>query len=92
MKGLVIAASMLGSVLLPLTPAISTIYREAFPTEPAKQAALAACAQDDPGFHRLIASERAQCYARQLLAPAQPDPMPRSREIVRTTAPNLSAI
>ena len=92
MKGLAIAASLLGSVVLALTPAISTIYREAFPAEPDKRAALAACAQEDPGFHRLIAGERARCYARQLQAPAAPVPVPRSHEIAGTALPDSPAI
>jgi len=83
---------MLGSVALALTPAISTIYREAFPAEPVKRAALAACAQADPGFHRLIAGDRARCYARQLQLPPPPDPVPRSEEIAGATLPYSLAI
>jgi hypothetical protein len=92
MKGFAITASLLGSAALALAPAISTICREAFPAEPAKRAALAACAQEDPGFHRLIAGDRARCYARQLQAPAPPDPVPRSEEIARVTLPNSLSI
>jgi hypothetical protein len=92
MKGLAIAASLLGSVALALAPAISTICREAFPGEPGKRAALAACAQADPGFHRLIAGDRARCYARHLQAPPPPDPVPRSEEIAGTALPNSLSI
>jgi hypothetical protein len=81
MKGLSIAAALFASVTLALTPTIATIYREAFPAEPEKRAALAACAEADPGFRRLIAEQRAQCYARQLLAPEAPLPVPRALEI-----------
>ena len=81
MKGLSIAAILLASVALPLAPAVTTIYREAFPAEPAKRAALAACAQADPGFRRLIAEQRAQCYVRQLQAPEMPLPVPQTLEI-----------
>ena len=81
MKGLSIAAVLLASVALPLAPAVTTAYREAFPAEPTKRAALAACAEADPGFHRLIAEQRAQCYVRQLQAPAMPLPVPRTVEI-----------
>ena len=92
MKGLAIAASLLGSVVLAFTPAISTIYREAFPDEPTKLAALAACAQADPGFHRLIAGERAKCYAHQLQTPPAPVPVPRREEIAGPVTSNLPAI
>jgi len=92
MKEFVIAASLLGSMALALTPAVSTICREAFPAEPVKRAALAACAQTDPGFHRLMAEDRAKCYARQLQAAPQPDPVPRSLEIVDGATPRRLAI
>jgi hypothetical protein len=82
MKGWSIAALLLVSVALALTPAISTIYRESFPAEPIKRAALAACAQSDARFSRLIADERAKCYARQLPAPPPLEMVPRSEEIV----------
>jgi hypothetical protein len=83
MKGWSIAGLLLASVALALTPAISTIYREAFPAEPIKRAALAACTQADAGFRRLIADDRAKCYARQLPAPPPPlEMVPRSEEIV----------
>ena len=81
MKGLWIAAVLLASVTLALTPTVSTICHEAFPAEPTKRAALAACAEADPSFHRLIAEQRAQCYARQLQAPELPLPVPRALEI-----------
>jgi hypothetical protein len=92
MKGVAITISLLGSVVLALTPAVSTIYREAFPTDPTKRAALATCARADPGFHRLIAGDRAQCYARQAPAPPLPDPVPRSEEIARTVSPDALVI
>ena len=81
MKGWSIAASLFASIALALMPSVSTIYREAFPAEPVKRAALAACAQADAGFHRLIAGDRAKCYARQLPPPPLDMP-PRSEEIV----------
>ena len=81
MKVLSIAAILLASVTLALMPAVSTIYREAFPAEPTKRTALSACAEADPGFHRLIAEQRAQCYAQQLQAPEAPLPAPRALEI-----------
>jgi len=87
MKGLSIAAALLVSVALALAPTISTVYREAFPAEPTKRAALAACAQADPGFNRLIAGERAKCYARQLQAPPPLDPVPRRDDIAASGAP-----
>jgi hypothetical protein len=87
MKGIAIAAVLLVSVTLAMTPTVSTIYREAFPTEPTKRAALAACAQADPGFRRLIAEQRAQCYARQLQTPPPPDPVPRRDDIATSGAP-----
>jgi len=72
MKGLSIAAFLIAAILLALAPAASTIYRDAYPVEAAKRAALAACGRDDPGFSRLLAGERARCYAR-LLQPAPED-------------------
>lgn len=81
MKGLSIAAVLLASIALALTPTVNAIYGEAFPAEPARRAALAACAVADPGFHRLIAEERALCYAQQLQAPEMPLPVPRAMEI-----------
>ena len=87
MKGLSIATVLFAAIALALTPTISTIYREAFPAEPTKRAALATCAQADPGFRRLIAEQRAQCYARQLQAPAPPAPVPHRHDIAASGAP-----
>jgi hypothetical protein len=82
MKGLSIAGFIVAAILLALAPAASTIYREAYPDEAEKRAALAACAQDDPGFNRLFAGERARCYARVLQRPPSPTaPVPRSVEL-----------
>ena len=81
MKVWSIAAILLASVTLALVPALSMIYREAFPAEPTKRAALSACAETDPGFHRLIAEQRAQCYGQQLPAPEVPLSAPRALEI-----------
>lgn len=81
MKGLSIAASLLAAVVLALTPTVSTIYREAFPAEPTKRAALAACAQANPGFRRLIADQRAKCYARQYQTTPPVDPVPRREQL-----------
>jgi hypothetical protein len=88
MKGLSVAASLLAAVALALMPAVSTIYREAFPAEATKRAALAACVQADSGFRRLIAVERAKCYARQWQAPPQFDMVPRREEIVDSGTPD----
>jgi hypothetical protein len=65
-KALLIAGVIIVANLLALFPAVSTIYREAYPAEAVKRAALAVCAHDDPGFNPLFASERAYCYARTL--------------------------
>ncbi|HEV2185734.1 MAG TPA: hypothetical protein VGR70_00905 [Stellaceae bacterium] len=81
MKVLSIAAILLASITLALMPALSTIYREAFPDERTKGAALSACAEADPSFHRLIAEQRAQCYGQRLEAPQAPLPAPRTLEI-----------
>jgi hypothetical protein len=81
MKGLSISAFLLASAGLALVPALSAVYREAYPAEPVKRAALAACAVLDPGFDRLIANARARCYARQLQAPELPVAQPRSEEL-----------
>jgi hypothetical protein len=84
MKALSVAAFLLASVALALTPAVSMIYREAYPIEPVKRAALAACAEADRGFDRLIAGQRAQCYARRLQAPETPEAVPPSEQLART--------
>ena len=91
MKGLSIAGFMLAATVLAVTPALTTIYREAYPAEAARRAALAGCGQLDPGFNRLIASERAQCYAHFLqAAPDKPPMVPRHRQIVAAgPAPEL---
>jgi hypothetical protein len=81
MKALSLGACLVGAVLLALTPAASTIYREAYPLEAVKRAALAVCAEVDPSFDRLIAGQRAKCYARQLQAPEMPQPAPRRIEL-----------
>jgi hypothetical protein len=81
MKVLSIAAILLASVTLALVPGLSSVYREAFPAEPTKRAALSACAEADPGFHRLIAEQRVRCYVQQLQAPQAPLPVPRALEI-----------
>jgi hypothetical protein len=65
-KALSIAGFIIVANLLALFPAASTIYREAYPAEAVKRAALAVCAHDDPGFSPLFANERARCYARTL--------------------------
>jgi hypothetical protein len=85
MKALSVAAFLLASVALALAPAFSMIYREAYPVEAGKRAALAACAEADGGFDRLIADQRAQCYARQLQAPERPEEVPRSEQLARAT-------
>jgi len=81
MRAVSIASFLLASLAVALAPAVMTVYREAFPAEAAKRAALAACARADPGFDRLIASDRAQCYARRLPAAETPQPVPRRGEI-----------
>jgi len=81
MRALSVAGFLVAAALLALLPAVSTIYREAYPAEAARRAALAACAQADPGFDRLIARQRASCYARQLPAPATREAVPRSEEL-----------
>jgi len=65
-KALSIAGIIIVANLLALFPAVSTIYREAYPADAVKRAALAVCAHDDPGFNPLFANERAHCYARTL--------------------------
>jgi hypothetical protein len=84
MKALSVAAVLLASVALALAPAVRAIYREAYPVEAAKRAALAACVTADPSFDRLIAGQRAQCYARQLQAPEKPEMVPRSLQIAQS--------
>ena len=53
MKALSIGGFAIVAVGLALAPAVSTIYREAFPTEATRRAALAACARLDPDFQVL---------------------------------------
>ena len=76
-----IAAALLASIALALTPTVTIIWREAFRAGPAKRAALPACVEAHPGFRRLIAEQRALCYARQLQAPELALPVPRTLEI-----------
>jgi hypothetical protein len=81
-KALSIAGFIVVAILLALTPALSTIYHEAYPAEQAKRAALAVCARTEPGFNRLFAEERARCYARLLPAPPnEPAVVPRLEQV-----------
>jgi hypothetical protein len=91
MKALSIGGFAIVAVGLALAPAASTIYREAFPAEATHRAALAACARLDPGFNRLIAAQRAECYAHFLQpAPEKAPTVPRRHEIaVSGTPPTL---
>jgi len=82
MKALSIPAFLIAAIALALVPAVSTIYGEAYPAEAAKRAALAVCAQSDPGFDRFYAGQRAQCYARQLSAPRVAPAVPRREQLV----------
>jgi len=81
-KFLSIAAIAVTGLVLALAPAASTIYREAFPQDSVRRAALAACASSDPGFSRLTAADRAACYARLLHPPQVDSPLqPRHQEL-----------
>jgi len=92
MKSLWVGLFLLASVALALVPAASAVYREAYPSEPAKRAALAACARSDPGFDRLFAADRAKCYARQLQSPAPPGAVPRSLDVVEIAVGERAAV
>jgi hypothetical protein len=88
MRALSLGGFAIAAVGLALTPAASTIYHDAFPAEAAHRAALGACAQLDPGFNRLIAAERAECYAYFLQSVPEKAPMvPRRREIAASGTP-----
>jgi len=71
MKGLLISALFAGAVVAAVTPALSTIYADAYPQDPVKRQALDECYQTDHGFNRLLADERAACYQR-FVPPAPP--------------------
>jgi hypothetical protein len=87
MKALVALGLVTGSLLLALAPAISTIYCEAYPAEPAKRSALAACARDEPDFNRLFADERARCYQRFRQSPPPETPLVPRRLQLAAAAP-----
>jgi hypothetical protein len=80
-KTLSIAGFVVAAVLSALAPALATIYREAYPAEPAKREALSACARLDPGFNRLFAGERALCYQRLMPPREEPVLLPRRLEV-----------
>jgi hypothetical protein len=86
MKGLSIAGFVVAAILLALAPSLTMIYREAYPAELAKREALAACARGEPGFNRLLAEERARCYAGLPQAPPEVAPIvPRQEQIAANT-------
>ncbi len=77
LKILTIAALVLAGVATALAPVLSTLYAEAFPTDPGKEQALRLCGSQDPGFNRLIAASRTACYERNLNAqPTRPGHLP----------------
>jgi len=47
-----------------LSPALLQLDHAAYPNDPKKQQALAACGRADPTFVRFFASDRAACYER----------------------------
>ena len=47
-----------------LSPALLHLDHAAYPNDPKRQQALAACARADPTFVRFFASDRAACYVR----------------------------
>lgn len=49
---------------------ISTLYRDIYPTDPAKREALDLCFTQDHQFNRLDADARASCYSRALMPAA----------------------
>ncbi|MBV8776881.1 MAG: hypothetical protein JO258_06760 [Alphaproteobacteria bacterium] len=81
MKAFAIPAILAAAFGVAVAPVAVAIYRDAFPADPARRAALAACAQD-AGFNRLIAADRARCYAQALSPAAPPPPVPRRLQIV----------
>jgi hypothetical protein len=84
MKGLFIAGLVAAAIMLALAPALTTIYREAYPADALRREALATCAHDERGFNRLFAGERARCYARILRAPpADAPPVPRRVQVAQ---------
>lgn len=82
MKVLAIAAIVTAAFLVALAPAIGAIYGDAYPGDSKKRAALAACSASEAGFSRLLAEDRAQCYARFLAAPpTEPARVPRREQV-----------
>ena len=83
MKALSIAAIVTAAVVLALVPAIVTVYREAYPDDGSRRAALTVCGLADPAFSRLKAKDRARCYAHSLQPPPAGQPrIPRREQIV----------
>ncbi|MBV9863041.1 MAG: hypothetical protein JO267_12950 [Alphaproteobacteria bacterium] len=62
MKALTISALFAGAITIALSPALTTVYGDAYPQDAGKRQALALCAQSNQGFNRLFATERAACY------------------------------
>jgi|HubBroStandDraft_6_1064221.scaffolds.fasta_scaffold379000_2 hypothetical protein len=88
MKALSISGFAIVAIGVALAPAVSMIYRDAFPVEATHRAALADCARIDPAFNRLIAADRAECYAHSLqMAPQKAPLIPRLREIAASGTP-----
>jgi hypothetical protein len=85
MKALSIAGFAVAAILVAMAPALTAIYREAYPAEAGKREALAACAVADPGFNRLFAKARARCYSRLLPAPQEPPPLVPREQLVAVT-------
>ena len=70
MKGLMLSCLLAGAAVIAVTPVLSTVYADAYPTDPLKHAALERCVESSSGFNRLLAAERAACYARLIPTPA----------------------
>jgi hypothetical protein len=88
MKALSICGFAIVAIGVALAPAASVVYRDAFPVEAAHRDALTACARSDTGFNRLIAADRAECYAHLLQpAPEKAPLVPRRREIAASGTP-----
>lgn len=55
---------------------IIDVYNSAYPSDPAKSAALARCAARNQGFNRLDPDDRERCYRAAETVPGSPAPTP----------------
>jgi hypothetical protein len=70
MKWGLLAVVVIGGIAAVHPKAISSLYLDVYPADPAKRQALELCFLQNRDFNRLDAGQRENCY-RQVLAPAE---------------------